>query len=248
DEDARRPFVRLHDADGPAGLDEHRLVLLEGLQRADHGVEGAPVAGALAGAAVDDQLVRVLGDLRDEVVLQRRQGGRLLLAGGARFGAARRSDGAGSWGGLLPVTATATADIHILAAWIALVNTSVCRRGRAPDVWLVPWAPTGRTSAASAETARATTTGTAPAGTVRGARASAATACAAPAGTPAPAAPGTAATTAPARRGRWRPGATRPCAPRSSRGCWPPAAPWWHSSTSPGSGGRPRPCGPRSRR
>ncbi|MEY9488179.1 hypothetical protein RKD26_003973 [Streptomyces calvus] len=124
DEDARRPLVGLHDADGTAGLDEHGLVLLEGLQRADHGVEGAPVAGRLAGAAVDDQLVGVLGDLGVEVVLQHPQGGLLLPSQGARFGAARRSDGAGSGHGLPPAACsrllrgpggpTGTTDIHIL--------------------------------------------------------------------------------------------------------------------------------------
>ena len=95
-QDARRPLVGLHDADGAAGLDEHRLVLLEGAQRADHGVEGAPVAGRLAGAAVDDELVGVLGDLGVEVVLQHPQGGFLLPPPGAQFRAARRPYGSGS--------------------------------------------------------------------------------------------------------------------------------------------------------
>ena len=96
DEDARGPLVGLHDADRPAGLDQHRLVLLQGPERADHGVEGAPVAGRLAGAAVDDELVGVLGDLRVEVVLQHPQGGFLLPSQGAQFRTARRSYGAGS--------------------------------------------------------------------------------------------------------------------------------------------------------
>ena len=96
DEDARRPLVGLHDADRSAGLDEHRLVLLERPQRTDHGVEGAPVAGGLAGAAVDDELVGVLGDLGVEVVLQHPQGGFLLPSQGAQFRTARCSDGAGS--------------------------------------------------------------------------------------------------------------------------------------------------------
>ena len=94
DEDARGPLVGLHDADRAAGLDEHRLVLLELLQGADHGVEGAPVAGRLARAAVDDELVGVLGDLGVEVVLQHPQGGLLLPAQGAQRRTAWRSDGA----------------------------------------------------------------------------------------------------------------------------------------------------------
>jgi len=96
DEDARGPLVGLHHADRAAGLDEHRLVLLQGAQRADHGVEGAPVTGGLAGAAVDDELVGVLGDLRVEVVLQHPQSGFLLPSQGAQFRTARCSYGAGS--------------------------------------------------------------------------------------------------------------------------------------------------------
>ena len=89
DQHARRPLVGLHHADRAAGLDEHRLVLLQRAQRAHHGVEGAPVAGGLAGAAVDDELVGVLGDLGVEVVLQHAQGGFLLPSPGAQFRTAR---------------------------------------------------------------------------------------------------------------------------------------------------------------
>jgi hypothetical protein len=96
DEDARGPFVGLHDADRPARLDEHRLVLLEGLEGADHRVEGPPVAGGLSRPAVDDELVGVLGDLRVEVVLQHAQGGLLLPSRGAELRASRCADGAGS--------------------------------------------------------------------------------------------------------------------------------------------------------
>ncbi len=96
DEDARGPLVGLHDADRAAGLDEHRLVLLEGAQGADHRVEGAPVAGGLAGAAVDDELVGVLGDLGVQVVLEHPEGGLLLPSQGAQFRTARGPYGAGS--------------------------------------------------------------------------------------------------------------------------------------------------------
>jgi hypothetical protein len=96
DEHARRPLVRLHHADRAAGLDEHRLVLLERPQRAHHRVVGAPVAGRLARAAVDDELVGVLGDLGVEVVLKHAEGGFLLPSQGAQFTAARCPYGAGS--------------------------------------------------------------------------------------------------------------------------------------------------------
>lgn len=96
DEHARRPLVGLHDTDRPPGLDEHRLVLLERLKGADHRVERAPVAGGLPGAAVDDELVGMLGDLGVEVVLQHPQGGFLLPSQGGQCAAARCPYGAGS--------------------------------------------------------------------------------------------------------------------------------------------------------
>ncbi|MGX1490734.1 hypothetical protein RKD41_002993 [Streptomyces tendae] len=55
-----------------------------------------PVPGGLAGAAVDDELVGVLGDLGVEVVLEHPQGGFLLPSQGTQFRTARGSDGAGS--------------------------------------------------------------------------------------------------------------------------------------------------------
>lgn len=91
DQDAGRPLVGLHDADRAAGLDQHRLVLLQAAQGADHRVEAVPVAGGLAGAAVDDELVGVLGHLGVEVVLQHAQGGFLLPAQSAQFRTARRA-------------------------------------------------------------------------------------------------------------------------------------------------------------
>ncbi len=92
DQHAGRPLVGLHHADRPAGLDQHGLVLLEALQGPHHGVEGTPVAGRLAGAAVDHQLGRVLGDLGVEVVHQHPQGGFLLPALRAQPGAPRRAN------------------------------------------------------------------------------------------------------------------------------------------------------------
>jgi hypothetical protein len=84
--------VGLHDADRPAGLHEHGLVLLQAAQGAHHGVEGVPVAGGLAAAPVDDELVGVLGDLGVEVVLQHPQRRFLLPSLSAQLRAARRAD------------------------------------------------------------------------------------------------------------------------------------------------------------
>ena len=49
---------------------------------------------ARAGAAVDDQLVRLLGDLRIEIVVQHAQGGFLVPALAGDLAAAGRPDGA----------------------------------------------------------------------------------------------------------------------------------------------------------
>ena len=75
-----------------AGLDEERLVVLEAAQRGDDRVERFPRARGAARAAVDDQIVGPLGDLRIEVVHQHAQRGflRPSLAGERR--AARRAD------------------------------------------------------------------------------------------------------------------------------------------------------------
>ncbi len=92
DQHPRGPLVGLHDADRAAGLDEHRLVLLEPAQGADHGVEGVPVAGGLAGAPVHDEFVGVLGHLGVEVVLEHAQRRFLLPSLSAQFRTARRAD------------------------------------------------------------------------------------------------------------------------------------------------------------
>ena len=93
---ARRPLVRLHDADRLARLHEQRLVALERVQRAHDRVEARPVARGLAGAAVDDEILWMLGDLGVEVVLQHAQRGLLRPAKGVQFGAAVCGDHAWS--------------------------------------------------------------------------------------------------------------------------------------------------------
>ena len=70
DEHARRVLVRAEHADRLAGLDEQGLVLVEPLERLDDLVEALPVARGAADAAVDDEALRVLGDLVVEVVHQ----------------------------------------------------------------------------------------------------------------------------------------------------------------------------------
>ena len=64
DQDARRILVRAENADRLAGLDQQGLVGLELTQGRDDAVEILPGAGGPADAAIDHQLLRVLGDVR----------------------------------------------------------------------------------------------------------------------------------------------------------------------------------------
>ena len=70
DEHPRRILVRAEHADRLARLDEQGLVFLEPLQRLDDPVETLPVARGTPDAAVDDEALRVLGDLFVEIVHQ----------------------------------------------------------------------------------------------------------------------------------------------------------------------------------
>ena len=100
DQHPRRPLMRAEHADRLAGLHQQRLVLLQVTQRADDAVEGLPAAGRPAGPAVDDELVRVLGDLRVEVVHQHPHGRLLRPALAGQAGAAGRPDRArAGWAG-----------------------------------------------------------------------------------------------------------------------------------------------------
>ena len=92
DQHARRPLVRLHDADGLAGLHQQRLVVRQRLQRPRDRVERVPVARGLARAAVDDELVGVLGDVGVQVVVEHAQGGFLLPAPAGQLGASGGAD------------------------------------------------------------------------------------------------------------------------------------------------------------
>ena len=81
-----------------AGLDEQRLVVAEPSKLADDRVEGRPAAGGAPGPAVDDEVVRVLGDLGIEVVHEHPQDRFLLPAAAGQLGAAGRPDGPGAVG------------------------------------------------------------------------------------------------------------------------------------------------------
>ena len=89
DQHARRPLVRAEHADRLAGLHEQRLVGLELVEGAHDRVVRLPAAGGLAGAAVDDEVFGVLGDLGVEVVHQHALGGLGAPALGGAHVAAR---------------------------------------------------------------------------------------------------------------------------------------------------------------
>ena len=98
DQNARRVLVCAEDADRLAGLHQQRLVLAERLQRSCDAVEVVPGARRTADAAIDDQFVRVLGDVRVEIVHQHAQR-RLLRPGLAgEPGPARRTHDSGRRG------------------------------------------------------------------------------------------------------------------------------------------------------
>jgi hypothetical protein len=91
DQHARRVLVGAEHADRLARLDEQGLVLLEPLERLDDLVEAFPVARGAADAAIDDQALRVLGDLVVEVVHQHPHRG---LGGPAAWRRSRAAAGA----------------------------------------------------------------------------------------------------------------------------------------------------------
>ena len=74
DQDARRFRVGAENSDRFAALHQQGLVGLQPAQRGDGLVETFPVPRRLADAAIDDQFLRALRDLRVEVVHQHPQG------------------------------------------------------------------------------------------------------------------------------------------------------------------------------
>ncbi len=70
DQDARCVLVRAEHADRLARLNEQGLVVGEPFERRDDGIERLPIARGAADAAINDELFRVLGNGRIEVVVQ----------------------------------------------------------------------------------------------------------------------------------------------------------------------------------
>ncbi|OPZ72962.1 MAG: hypothetical protein BWY83_00375 [bacterium ADurb.Bin478] len=73
DQNPRRIFMRSEYRHRFAGLNQQRLIILKPFQRIDDRMITLPVPRRFAGAAVDDELMRTLGDLRIQVVHQHAQ-------------------------------------------------------------------------------------------------------------------------------------------------------------------------------
>jgi len=85
------------NTDRLATLNEQGLVILQPLQRLYDRVVAVPVSGGLARAAVHDELVRIFGHLRIQVVHEHAQGALLLPALAVEVGAGWGVDGS-RWG------------------------------------------------------------------------------------------------------------------------------------------------------
>ena len=93
DDDARRPRVRSEDGNGFARLHDECLVVLQPPQRLDDRIECLPAARRPAAAAVDDEIVGTLGDLRIEIVHQHPERRLLRPRFAGACGASRGADG-----------------------------------------------------------------------------------------------------------------------------------------------------------
>lgn len=97
--------MRAKNSDGLAGLDEESFVIFERAKGRDDGVETFPIARGLSGAAVDDEIIGMLGDVGIEIIHEHAQGGFLLPTFAGKLRAAWRADcgmrGVGGWHGRL---------------------------------------------------------------------------------------------------------------------------------------------------
>ena len=144
DQHPRRPLVGAEDADRLARLDEQRLVVRERAQRAHDRVERLPRARRAAGAAVDDEVLRALGDVRVEVVHEHAQRGLLRPAGAGQLRAARRAYLARGRHAMPPISvSTARTSAPVATSCSAAARSGASRRSG-------PGPPTRSRSSASA--------------------------------------------------------------------------------------------------
>jgi hypothetical protein len=90
--------MSFENPDRLAGLDQKRLIIVEGFQRGNYGFVTVPISGCFAGASVDDQILGTLGNLFIEIVHEHAHGSFLLPAFTGDGGTARRTERAGGLG------------------------------------------------------------------------------------------------------------------------------------------------------
>src|SRR5450432_2067483 len=88
-QDARGLLVRPEFPDRLSGLDQQCFRILERLKRSNDGFIRFPAARSSASPAVNNQLLRILRDIRVEVVHEHAKGGLLLPAFAAQLIASR---------------------------------------------------------------------------------------------------------------------------------------------------------------
>ena len=98
DQHPRRPLVGPDDPDGLARLHEQGLVVAKLTELPDYRLEGIPRPGGAAGAAVDDQVVRMLGHVRVEIVHEHAERRFLRPSLAGALGASGRPNDAGAGG------------------------------------------------------------------------------------------------------------------------------------------------------
>ena len=84
--------MRPENAGGPPGLNQQSLVVLERLKRSDNRMEGRPISRRPAGASINHEIFRPLGNLGIQVVVQHAQGCFLVPALAREFPASRGAD------------------------------------------------------------------------------------------------------------------------------------------------------------
>ena len=84
--------MRAENTDGLAGLHQQRFIVFQGSERRNNRVIALPIARRFSAPAIDDQIFRLFGDFRIEVVHQHAHGRFLLPAFAGKSGATRRAN------------------------------------------------------------------------------------------------------------------------------------------------------------
>ena len=139
DQHPRRPLVGAHDADRLAALHEQRLVVVQRGQGADDRVVRLPVAGGLAGAAVDDEVSGCSATSGSRLFISIRSGASVCQVCAVSSGAARRArTSRGAW--LMPVLQSCPRRRRTRAplrtrSTAASISGARCRSGPGPSTW-----------------------------------------------------------------------------------------------------------------